>query len=75
MFKILFYYALILFSFFFFLFFELYFLKPAVIAQMFNPFAKLVITVRIPIKEVKAETEIHPVIVEAKARSQLNLEF
>ena len=42
---------------------------------MFNPFAKLVITVRIPIKEVKAETEIHPVIVEVKARSQLNLEF
>ena len=42
---------------------------------MFNPFAKLVITVRIPNKEVKAETEIHPVIVEAKARSQLNLEF
>ena len=61
--------------FFFFLFVELYFLKPAVIVQMFNPIAKLVITMRILIKEVKAETEVHPVIVEAKTRSQFNLEL
>ena len=42
-------------------------LIPAVIAQIFNPIAELVIPIGIPIKE-KAETDIHPVIVETKIR-------
>ena len=52
--------------FFFFLILDLKFLIPAVIAQLFNPIAELVIPIRIPIKEAEAEIEIHPVIVEAK---------
>ena len=36
------------------------------IAQIFNPIAELVIPKGIPIKEVKGEIEIHPVIVEDK---------
>ena len=51
---------------FFFLILDLKFLIPAVIAQLFNPIAELVIPIRIPIKEAEAEIEIHPVIVEAK---------
>ena len=54
--------------FFFFLVIEFCFLIPAVISQIFNPIAELVIPIGIPIKEVKAETEIHTVIVEAKIR-------
>ena len=54
--------------FFFFLIIDLYFLIPAVIAQIFNPVAELVIPTRIPIKEEKAETGTHPGIVEAKTR-------
>ena len=54
--------------FFFFLIIDLYFLIPAAIAQIFNPIAELVIPIGIPIKEAKAESEIHPVIVEAKIR-------
>ena len=46
--------------------FDLYFLFPAAIAQIFNPVAELVIPIGIPIKEAKAEIEIHPVNVEAK---------
>ena len=38
----------------------------SVIAQIF--IAELIIPIGIPIKEAKAETEIHPVIVEAKIR-------
>ena len=41
---------------------DLYFLTPAVIAQIFNPIAEFVIPIGIPIKETKAEIEIHPVI-------------
>ena len=41
-----------------------YFLIPAVIAQIYNPFAKLIIPIGIPIKEAKAGMETHPVIVE-----------
>ena len=52
--------------FFFFLIIDLYFFIPPVIAQIFNPIEDLVIPIGIPIKEVKTETEIHPVIVEAK---------
>ena len=54
--------------FFFFLVIDLYFLILAAIAQIFNPIAELVISIGIPIKEVKAEIEIHPVVVEAKNR-------
>ena len=52
----------------FFLIIDLYFLISAVIAQIFNPIAELVIPIGIPIKEAKAEMETHPVIVEAKIR-------
>ena len=51
-----------------FLFIVWYFLIPAVISHIFNPIAELVIPIGIPIKEAKAEIEIHPVIVEAKIR-------
>ena len=47
---------------------DLYFLIPAVVAQIFNPTAELVIPIEISIKEGKAEIEIHPVIAEAKIR-------
>ena len=53
---------------FFFLIIDLYFLITAAIAQIFNAIIELVIPMGIPIKEVKAEIEIHPVIVEAKIR-------
>ena len=49
--------------FFFFLIIDLYFLIPAVIAQIFNPIAELVIPKGIQSIEVKAETEMHPVVV------------
>ena len=51
-----------------FLIIDLYFLILAVIAQIFNPITELLITVGIPYKEAKAETEIHPVSAEAKMR-------
>ena len=54
--------------FFFFLTIDLYFIIPAAIAQIYNPIAELIIPIGIPIKEAKAENEIHPVIVEAKIR-------
>ena len=50
--------------FFFFLIIDLYFLISTVIAQIFNPIAELVIPIRIPTTEAKAEMKIHPVIVE-----------
>ena len=53
---------------FFFLIIDLYFLIAAVIAQIFNPIAELVISIGIPLKEAKAEIEIHPVIIEPKIR-------
>ena len=49
----------------FFLIIDLYFLIPAVIAQIFDPIAEFVISLGIPIKEEKAEIEIHPVIEKA----------
>ena len=52
--------------FFFFLIIDLYFLISAVISQILNPIAELVIPIRVPSKEAKAEVEIHPVIAEAK---------
>ena len=36
--------------------------------QIFNPSAELVIPIKIPTKEAKAEIETHPVIVEPKIR-------
>ena len=52
----------------FFLIIEFYVLILAVIAQIFNPIAELVIPIGILIKQEKAGIEIHPVIVEAKIR-------
>ena len=49
--------------FFFFLIIDLYFLIPAVIAQIFNPIAELVLPKGIQSIEVKSETEMHPVVV------------
>ena len=46
------------FFFFFSLIIDLYFLLPAVIIQLFNPIAELVIPLEIPIKEAKSEKEI-----------------
>ena len=54
--------------FFFLLIIDLYFLLPAVIAQIFNHIAELVIPIGIPSKEAKSEIEIYPVIAEAKIR-------
>ena len=54
--------------FFFFLIINLHFLIPAVIAQIVNPVAELVIPIGIPNKEPKAEFEINPVVVEAQIR-------
>ena len=53
---------------FFYLNIDLYFLIPAVIAQIVNTIAELAIPIEILSKEAKAETEIHPLIVEAKIR-------
>ena len=49
----------------FFLIIYLYFLSAAVIAQIFNPTAKLIIPVGIPTKESKSLIETHPVNAEA----------
>ena len=59
-----------IFSCFFFLFLiiDLYFIIPAAIAQILNPISELVVPIGMPIKDVKAEVEIHPVIAEAKIR-------
>ena len=53
--------------FFFFLIIDLYFVILAVITQIYNPIAELVIPIGIPAKEVKAEMETHPVIVKITA--------
>ena len=50
--------------FFFFLIIDSYFLIPAVITQIFNPVAELVIAIEIPTTEAKAKMEMHPVTVE-----------
>ena len=62
--------------FFFFSIIDLYFLIPAVIGQISNSVAELVISIGIPSKEAKAEIEIHPSTTEAKAkRCQYNLKL
>ena len=48
---------------FFFIIIDFYFLIAAVIAQMFNHIAELVIPIGIQTKEAKGEIEIQPVIV------------
>ena len=53
---------------FFFLIIDLYISIAAVITQIFNPIAELVIPKRIPTKEAKSEMEIHPVTAEAKIK-------
>ena len=52
----------------FFLINDLYILISAVIAQIFNPLAELVIPTGIPSKEAKLEIEIDLVTAEAKIR-------
>ena len=54
--------------FFFFLIIGFYYLIAAVITQIFNPIAELVITIGIPTKEGKAEMETHPVTAETEIR-------
>ena len=54
--------------FFFFLIINLYSLIPAVIAQIFNPIAELVILIGIPRKDANKKLEIHALNVEAKIR-------
>ena len=49
-----------------FLIIDIYFLIPAVIAQIFNPIAKFIIPIGIPVKKAKAKLKLHPVTVEAK---------
>ena len=56
---------------FFFLSIDLYFLILAAIAQIFNPFAELVIPIGMPSQDAKAEIEISPVIIETKIRKCL----
>ena len=55
--------------FFLFLITDLSALIAAVIAQIFNPIAELVIPVGLPTKEAKADMETHPVIVNLKSES------
>ena len=50
----------------FFLIIDLYFLIRAVITQIFDPIARLVIPIWIYTKEVKAEMETNPVTLEIK---------
>ena len=52
--------------FFFFLIIDIYFLIPAVIAQIFNPTAELIMLIGLPAAEAKAKIKIHPVTAEAK---------
>ena len=58
----------IFFSFSLFLIIDLYCLITAVIAQIFNPIAKLVTPTAIPSKEAKGEIDIHPVTAKATIR-------
>ena len=57
-----------MFSFLFFLFFDLYFLIPAVIAQMFIPTSELAISTGTPTNEVNAEIETQPLTEGTKTR-------
>ena len=59
--------------FFFFLIFDLHFLISAVITQISNHIAELVIAIGIPIKEAKAKIKIQQVTVEAKIKKVFNI--
>ena len=48
-----------------------YFLIPAAISQIFDLISELVITIETPSKEAKEQSEIHPIIAEAKIRKYL----
>ena len=63
---------IILLSFFFFII-DLHFLISAVIAQIFNPIAELIIPIGIPTKETKSEMEIHPGLVKSKIKKVSNI--
>ena len=63
---------IILLSFFFFII-DLHFLISAVIAQIFNPIAELIIPIGIPTKEAKSEMEIHAGLVKSKIKKVLNI--
>ena len=54
--------------FFFFLIIDLNFFIPAVIEQIFNPIADVVIPTGMPNKGAKTELEIHPLTGETKIR-------
>ena len=60
--------------FFFFLIIDLYFLIFAVITQIFNPIAKIVIPIGIATKEAKAKMETHLVTAEIKI-SKYSIQF
>ena len=64
---------ILLFFFFFLLIIKLYFFNFAVIAQISNPKAELVIPKGKPSKEAKAEIEMHSVTAEAKIRKVFNI--
>ena len=46
--------------------FDLYFLIPAVLTQIFNPITELINPIGIPTRESKAEMEMHPATAEIK---------
>ena len=54
--------------FFFFLILTYTFLIPAVIAQIFNLIAKLIIPIGMPSKEAKVQIKIHPVTVKIELK-------
>ena len=65
LFNLLFAYNPILSCFFFsFIIIDLYFLIPAIIAEIFIPIAELIVPVGIPTKETKAEIKTHLVTAE-----------
>ena len=57
--------------FFFLLIIDLYFLIAALITEIFNPTAEIIICTIIITKEAKAEIETNPVIAEAKIRKNV----
>ena len=58
------YFYLLTYTFYLLTYISLTYTFPAVIMQMFNPIAELVIPIGIPTKEAKVEMEKHSVIVE-----------
>ena len=60
--------TIFLWFFFFFLIIDLYFLILRAIEHIFNTISKFVIPIGIPSKDAKAETDVHPVFVEAEIR-------